>query len=73
MIMTKRVKIKHLLNIDHTSHFVTFFLFVFFCIAYLFSLLLITLCVSGVSLFVQVRVDKSFILYFHTVLCFRVS
>lgn len=32
MIM-KKSQIKHLLNIDHTSHFVTTFV----CIAYLFS------------------------------------
>lgn len=49
----KKVQIKHLLNIDHTSHFVTTFF------AYLTLSLWFSFCLYK-------SVDKNFILYFHT-------
>lgn len=53
IIKKKKVKIKHLLNIDHTSHFVATF----------FAYLTLSL---WFSFYLYKSVDKSFILYFHT-------
>lgn len=55
----KNVKIKHLLNIDHTSHFVTTY-FAYLTLSLWFSFDLYK------------SVDKNFILYFHTELFQRV-
>lgn len=54
------------MNIDHTSHFVTMF-FLFFFLQSLSVLLFRFLSLRSLS-FVPVRTDKSFILYFPTVM-----
>lgn len=62
----KKVKIKHLLNIDHTSHFVNTLFFFAMPTCFLYCSWLLCFFLWGFVLFVQVRIDKSFILYFPT-------